>query len=88
MFLRRAQPDHEACPASGVPANWSPDGQVCDRKLTSGLFPLENDIKNMITPSKGGIQTLDGPTKNLFGGKDIPDLWRGKLEVKADWRVP
>jgi hypothetical protein len=31
--------------ASGVPANWSPNGQSCDRKLQSGLFPLENDIK-------------------------------------------
>jgi hypothetical protein len=31
--------------ATGVPAGWSPDGQTCDRKLTSGLFPLENDAK-------------------------------------------
>ena len=31
--------------ATGVPSGWSPDGQTCDRKLTSGLFPLENDVK-------------------------------------------
>jgi hypothetical protein len=34
--------------ASGVPVGWSPDGQACDRKLTSGLFPLENDLKPML----------------------------------------
>jgi hypothetical protein len=34
--------------ASGVPVGWSPNGQVCDRKLASGLFPLENDMKPML----------------------------------------
>jgi hypothetical protein len=34
--------------ASGVPVGWSPNGQTCDRKLASGLFPLENDIKPMV----------------------------------------
>ena len=52
--------------------------------LARVTWAYENEIERW----QGGIKTLDGPTKNLFGGKDIPDLWRGKLEVKADWRVP
>ena len=37
--------------ASGVPANWSPDGQSCDQDLsnTTGTpFPFENDMKPLI----------------------------------------
>ena len=34
--------------ASGVPSGWSPDGQACDRKLSNGIFPFENDLKPII----------------------------------------
>ncbi|MCU1454092.1 MAG: ABC-type phosphate transport system, periplasmic component [Acidimicrobiales bacterium] len=33
----------------GAPANWTVNGQTCDRKLVSdGTFPFENDIKPLI----------------------------------------
>ena len=43
---------------------------------------------NSITRWQGGAQTLDGPTKSLFEGKDIPYIWTGKLSVEATWVVP
>ena len=52
--------------ASGVPAGWSPNGQTCDRKLVSGLFPLENDIKPMLT---------DVPLSTDPSSADNPDNW-------------
>jgi hypothetical protein len=53
--------------ASGVPAGWSPDGQSCDRKLASGLFPLENDIKQPI---------LNGPALSTDpSSPDNPENW-------------
>ena len=36
--------------------------------------------ENKISKWEGGITTLDGPTKKLFGGKEIPYIWKGKLE--------
>jgi len=36
--------------------------------------------ENIISKWEGGITTLDGPTKKLFGGKEIPYIWKGKLE--------
>jgi hypothetical protein len=44
--------------------------------------------ENQITRWAGGVQTLDGPTKALFDGKDIPDIWTGKLSVDAAWTAP
>jgi len=55
--------------ASGVPANWSPDGQACDRKLSSGLFPLENDMKPMLHDPA----TLSTDPSSA----DNPDNWIG-----------
>jgi hypothetical protein len=43
--------------------------------------------ENKITRWEGGQQTLDGPTKTLFGGKDIPYIWTGELTVQASWLV-
>ncbi len=37
---------------------------------------LEWTYKNKISKWEGGIQTLDGPTNKLFGGKEIPPMWR------------
>ena len=42
---------------------------------------------NEIVRWAGGQLTLDGPTKTLFGGKDIPFIWTGKLTVEASWVV-
>lgn len=36
----------------------------------------------------GGAQTLDGPTKQLFDGGDIPHIWTGKLTLRTAWIVP
>jgi hypothetical protein len=66
-------------------------GTVTEREKgfeAGGHATVSWTYENEVTRWQGGIQTLDGLTKNLFGGKDIPGLWRGKLEVKADWRLP
>ena len=44
--------------------------------------------ENAIQKWEGGAQTLDGPTKTLFGGKDIPHIWLGKLSVDSEWIAP
>ena len=36
---------------------------------------------------EGGAQTLDGPTKPLFGGSDVEDLWVGSLSTRRPIRV-
>jgi hypothetical protein len=52
------------------------------------LVPVSWTYQNAITQWKGGAQTLDGPTRELFGGKTIPFLWTGKLSVRATWIAP
>ena len=42
---------------------------------------------NKIVRWGGGQLTLDGPTKTLFEGKDIPFIWTGELVVEASWLV-
>jgi hypothetical protein len=44
--------------------------------------------ENEITSWKGGVQTFDGPTKELFGGGPIPHIWTGKLDVETTWTLP
>lgn len=44
--------------------------------------------ENSITRWEGGVQTLDGPTKRLFEGKEIPWIWTGELSAKLTWTVP
>ena len=43
---------------------------------------------NQINRWAGGAQTLDGATKALFDGKDIPHIWTGALSVEATWTAP
>jgi len=38
---------------------------------------------NTLTSWKGNIETLDGKTKALFGGKEIPYIWVGTIETSA-----
>lgn len=44
--------------------------------------------ENAIRRWPGGAQTLDGPTKTLFGGLDIPHIWTGELAVELAWTAP
>jgi hypothetical protein len=36
---------------------------------------------------EGGLETLDGPTRALFGGEDVPFLWLGRLSARLRWSV-
>jgi hypothetical protein len=44
--------------------------------------------ENSIQRWQGGQMTLDGPTKSLFDGGDIPYIWTGKLQLETAWTVP
>lgn len=44
--------------------------------------------ENAIRRWEGGKQTMDGLTRELFGGKDVPWIWTGKLQVRLRWTVP
>lgn len=37
--------------------------------------------KNDISRWQGGVMTLDGPTKKLFDGGDIPHIWLGEVDT-------
>jgi ABC-type phosphate transport system substrate-binding protein len=61
--------------ASGVPAGWSPDGQVCDHKFANGAqannFPFENDVKPLINDPTtiGTLHTdADNPVNWIWWG--------------------
>ncbi len=42
--------------------------------------------KNQIKKWEGGISTLDGVSKQLFDGKEIPYIWTGTIECSAKIR--
>ncbi|HEU0029930.1 MAG TPA: hypothetical protein VFQ53_04800 [Kofleriaceae bacterium] len=46
---------------------------------TPGDYEVELLLENQNKRWPGGVQTLDGPTKPLFGGTDVPGMWVGKL---------
>ena len=48
----------------------------------AGVLRLRWRYANSITAWKGGAQTLDGPTRSLFGGGPIPGIWRGQATVE------
>jgi len=50
-------------------------------KFTNGS-QLTWVYKNSITKWKGGLNTLNGPTKELFNGETIPYIWTGRTEVE------
>jgi hypothetical protein len=50
--------------------------------LAPGTLWVRWQYSNRVDQWKGGIQTLDGPTKELFGGQRIPGIWVGELEVR------
>lgn len=43
--------------------------------------------RNKIDAWPGGTQTLDGPTKSLFGGGRIPGIWLGELTLTAPLKI-
>jgi len=43
---------------------------------------LEWVYSNQISSWRGGAQTLDGKTKILFGGREIPYIWSGSIEKR------
>ncbi len=53
--------------------------------LGSGSNPagIEWEYSNTITKWEGGIETLDGKTEALFGGKEIPYIWTGRIKAAA-----
>ncbi len=42
---------------------------------------------NEMTRWEGGATTLDGKSKRLFDGKEIPHIWTGKLSTMASWTI-
>ncbi len=52
--------------------------------LTPGRYSVRWEYSNEVERWEGGSQTLDGYTKPLFGGKPIPGIWVGKVEVRFD----
>jgi hypothetical protein len=54
---------------------------------SGGSFVVEWTYENEIERWTGGVQTLDGPTQELFGGERIPHIWTGRLAVTADLLV-
>jgi hypothetical protein len=55
--------------------------------LAPGTISVRWQYSNQVDRWEGGVQTLDGPTKELFGGGPIPGIWVGKLEVRFDVAV-
>lgn len=49
-----------------------------ERITEAGKYTLEWTYENRIDSWPGGIETLDGPTNELFDGKKIPGIWLGK----------
>jgi hypothetical protein len=52
--------------------------------LAAGTLSVRWEYSNQIDRWEGGVQTFDGPTKDLFGGKRIPGIWIGELEMRFD----
>lgn len=48
----------------------------------AGSFEVEWMYENKSRKFPGGAQTLDGVTKPLFGGAEVPDLWVGELAAR------
>jgi hypothetical protein len=52
--------------------------------LPAGSYRLGWRMRNtLVHAMPGGIQTLDGVTKPLFGGGEIPGIWMGSLDAFA-----
>lgn len=58
-----------------------------DPALAPGTITIVWEYENEVTRMPGGLQTLDGITKPLFGGGDIPDIWVGELTARTTLEV-
>jgi hypothetical protein len=54
------------------------------KDLAPGTYSVRWEYNNDMDRWEGGSQTIDGYTKPLFGGKQIPGIWKGALEVRFD----
>jgi hypothetical protein len=60
---------------------------VKDRFNMPGMYEVEWMYENTQRKFPGGVQTLDGVTKPLFGGKTVDDLWVGSLSTRKALRL-
>jgi hypothetical protein len=60
---------------------------VQDRFNSPGTYEVEWMYENKQRKFPGGVNTLDGVTKPLFGGKDVDDLWVGSLSTRKTLRL-
>jgi hypothetical protein len=59
---------------------------VTDRPLQAGLrYSATWVYENRVRAWPGGTMTLDGPTRPLFGGQDIPHIWLGTIEAQTSF---
>jgi hypothetical protein len=54
------------------------------KDLAPGTYSVRWEYSNDLDRWEGGSLTVDGYTKPLFGGKQIPGIWRGELEARFD----
>jgi hypothetical protein len=54
-----------------------------DPSVPAGPATVRWELENRVTKMEGGLQTLDGITKPLFGGGPIPGIWVGELSAKT-----
>jgi len=52
--------------------------------VAPGKLSVRWEYSNQVDRWEGGVQTFDGPTKELFGGKPIPGIWKGEVETHFD----
>jgi hypothetical protein len=58
--------------------------EVSSERLEAGeAYIVTWAYENRITRWPGGVRTVDGPTKPLFDGKEIPFVWVGKVQVET-----
>lgn len=55
--------------------------------VAPGTLSVRWEYSNQVKQWEGGVQTLDGPTKALFGGGPIPGIWVGEVETSFDVTV-
>lgn len=59
-----------------------------DREFERGeRYIVEWTYKNEVETWEGGVNTLDGPTQQLFGGERIPHIWTGELSTRSAFNV-
>lgn len=79
--------DFPAIPAGGVQRFSQPLRLDREQLGAGGDLQVRWTYRNKIDSWAGGVQTLDGPTRPLFGGGLIPGIWLGELSLTAPLRV-